>query len=148
MRSIEEYHPELKVQPWGTETLIGEGPGYTMKLLLYNAGYAGGLQYHRKKHETFYLAKGQAKVRYDDGSGKLVEEIMRQGQSFCIPPGAPHQFYAITDCVVFEASTPGTNDRVNVAEKYGRERMEYDLPTTYSEKEIGDFERGLNEYPA
>jgi hypothetical protein len=36
-------------------------------------------------------------------------------------PGVVHQEEAITDCVLIEASTPHSNDRVRVEELYGLE---------------------------
>lgn len=144
MRPIERFHVQETKQPWGIEKLVGEGPGYTLKVLFYEAGKGGGLQYHINKTETFYLISGKATVRYDDGSGALVEDPLRPGEPSChIPAGTPHQFLAVTDCLVVEASTPATNDRVNVAERYGLKAGPNDLPTTWSAEEIAAFEERL-----
>ena len=141
MRSIERFTPEVIIQPWGTETLVAEVPGATMKVLEYEAGKGGGLQYHMKKTEAFYLLSGLARVRYDYGDGILTQVILRPGDAACvIPAGTPHQFLAIEDCVVIEISTPGTNDRVNVAERYGLAVEPGTLPTTYDAETIADFE--------
>ena len=141
MRRIERFWPESKEQPWGQEVLVASTAHYTGKVLFYKAGEAGGLQYHMLKYESFYLFSGRAIVRYDNGNGGLVESTMEPGQTFQIPPGAPHQFEAITNCIVFEASTPGVNDRVNVGERYGRPPEPGTLPTTWSEEEIKAFEQ-------
>lgn len=114
---IEQFYPVTTVQPWGTETLIAETPTYTGKVLFYKAGHAGGFQYHVEKDETFYLHSGQARVFYGAGADSLCRELMIEGESFHIPAGAPHKFEAITDCIVFEVSTPHKHDRVNVAEE-------------------------------
>ena len=144
MRSIERFTPVETRQPWGTETLLAEGPGYTLKLLFYTGGKSGGLQYHICKTESFYIISGKGTVRYDDGNGKLTETPVRAGEpSIHIPAGTPHQFYAISDCLVVEASTPGSNDRVNVAARYGRQPSPHDLPTTWSDEEIAAFEESL-----
>lgn len=60
-------------------------------------------------------------VRYDRGDGTLAAVPMRPGESFHIPVGAPHQFIAVTDCIVFEASLPVFDDRINVADRYREE---------------------------
>lgn len=144
MRSIERFQPQETKQPWGTEKLVGEGPGYTLKVLFYAAGKGGGLQFHVKKTETFYLISGKGIVRYDKGDGTLTEEPVRAGEpSIHIPAGTPHQFVAVSDCLVVEASTPGAHDRVNVAERYGLMPAVGDLPTTWSAAEIAAFEEGL-----
>ena len=115
---IESFQPVTTIQPWGTETLIASTPQYTGKLLFYKAGHAGGFQYHVEKDETFYLLSGRAHVYSVWNDGESVNrEFMMPGDSFHIPPGAPHHFEAIEDCVVFEVSTPHKNDRVNVAEE-------------------------------
>lgn len=142
LKSIEAVTPQVTQQPWGTETLLAETPAYTLKVLFYRAGNGGGLQYHIKKTESFFLHSGEAVVRYDKG-GELETVLMSPGQTFTIPSGAPHQFEAITDCLVYEASTPGSNDRVNVGERYGRPPAPGTLPTTYTDEQIATFEAGL-----
>ena len=118
---IEPFEPrELGPKPWGQELLIAETPHYIGKVLSMNAGHRGGLQYHERKDETFYLFSGRAIVRSDDGHGTLINHDMRPGMSFHIPPRAIHQVRAITDCVFFEVSTPVFDDRVNAGAAYGR----------------------------
>lgn len=134
-------HPSIPIQPvaikalarpWGEEIFVAETPQYLGKLLHYRAGAAGGLQYHVDKDETFYLHSGTAYVDYDGGHGTLVRVTMEPGESFHIPPGAVHRFVAITDCVVFEASTAHYDDRVRVEDRYGVPHLgaEFGLPTT------------------
>ena len=53
-------------------------------------------------------------VRYDNGKGKLVKKILKQGDCFHFPPYFVHQEEAITDCEIIEVSTPHFNDRVRV----------------------------------
>jgi quercetin dioxygenase-like cupin family protein len=87
---------------------------------------------HRTKDETFYLLSGEAWVDSDE-DGDLVRVRMVAGQSFRIPPGAPHRFEAITDCLVLEVSTPVHNDRVRLEEHYDVEvHGPYGLETTES----------------
>lgn len=138
---IERFVPFENVQPWGTETLIADGPGYTGKLLFYKAGHSGGFQYHVEKDETFYLHSGEAMVH----SGLINHTYavkMHSGDSFHIPAGAPHKFTAITDCVVFEVSTPHRNDRVNVAEELtGTPDPPGTLPSTWVRELDGTHRR-------
>lgn len=118
--SVEAFVPyEITGKPWGTELVIAETPHYLGKLLSMKAWHRGGLQYHARKDESFYLYKGQATVIYDNGAGQLTRKIMTPGQCFHVPPGAVHQVVAMTDCVFIETSTPVFEDRVNVAGDYG-----------------------------
>lgn len=119
MRRIEAYHPKILSRDWGAEIFVAETSRYLGKVLRMQAGTKGGLQYHVDKDETFFLFSGRAIVRSDDGHGQLSVTMMLPGQSFHIPPGAPHQVEAIEDCVFFEASTPHYDDRVRCEESYG-----------------------------
>lgn len=121
---------DLGPRDWGQETLLFETPHYIGKALCMVAGSAGGLQYHRKKIETFLLVDGRAIVDYDDGSGTLVSRDLEKGDVVHVPAGAPHRVRAITECLFFEWSTPVFNDRVRVEAEYG-EPEAGGLPTTH-----------------
>ena len=111
--SIELRAPiDMGPRDWGYEYLIAQTDAYIGKMLDMRAGKAGGLQYHRTKVETFYLAKGEALVDYDAGDGKLTRVVMKPGMSVHVPAGAPHRVTAVMDCIFFECSTPVFNDRV------------------------------------
>lgn len=111
---------DMGPRSWGTETLVALSPGkYSLKHLFVKAGSRGGLQYHHFKDESAFLIIGTMLLRYDDGSGKLVEKLVGPGSSFRFPPGSVHQEEAITDCVLIEASTPHANDRVRMEAVYG-----------------------------
>lgn len=116
---IERVQPTVLKRDWGNEIIIAATASYLGKVLEMRAGTKGGMQYHVAKDETFYLVRGMAIVRSDDGAGKLLEQVIRPGESYRIPPGAPHQVEAVDDCVFFEASTPHYEDRVRCDEAYG-----------------------------
>jgi len=121
---------------WGSEDLLVLVPGkYTMKRILLKAGHKGGLQYHRKKNECGVIIYGEMIVKFDNGSGELVEKIITTGDVFHFEPGVVHQTEAITDTVYIEASTPHFNDRVHVEHLYGIAEEAGGLPTT-SDDEI------------
>lgn len=111
---------DLGPRDWGREILVGHAPGlYTGKILEMRAGAKGGLQKHHFKDECGYVVKGTLILRYDDGDGELRERTLQAGDCVHIPPGAIHQEEAVTDCVIFEVSTPHFNDRVRVESEYG-----------------------------
>lgn len=124
MTQIALFKPrEIGPKPWGTELLIAETPHYIGKVLSMTAGHRGGMQYHERKDETFYLFSGEAMVSYivrANGVETVMDMTMQPGDSIHVPPGAVHQVEALTDCVFFEASTPVFEDRVNVGAQYGR----------------------------
>ncbi len=105
---------------WGEENLLVLSSGnYTMKKLSTKAGKKGGIQYHRLKDEANYIISGEMILRYDDGSGNLIEKTVYAGDWFHFPAGCIHQEEAVTDVERIEVSTPHFNDRVRVDENYG-----------------------------
>lgn len=118
-----------KDHTWGREILVCEMAPFIGKVLMMNAGAAGGLQYHRKKVEAFFLDEGQAFVEYDAGDGKLTKIVMAPGMTVQVPAGAVHRVTAVTACKFFEWSTPVFNDRVRVEKEYGEPEVG-GLPTT------------------
>ena len=117
--------PEPKV--WGLEHLVmrqsGQHDGVTGKILYRKPGVRGGLQYHVRKHETFHLVSGYARVYWvvPETTFRVEAHLMRPGESFEVPPGAIHSVEAITDCVFFEVSNAVFDDRVNVEAEYAAE---------------------------
>ena len=123
---------------WGDELLLALAPKqWTLKLISMREGARGGLQYHRLKDEGGVMTSGEMLVRYDDGSGRLVERVLRVGDAFRFPPGAVHQAEALTHCSYVEVSSPHFNDRVHVENEYGIDGEDGGLPSTeFSEIEI------------
>ena len=136
MVSVEFPHPEsVGPREWGTETLLLLSPKkYCMKLITMKAGAKGGLQYHLKKDEGGIMTKGAVRVRYDDGTGNLIERLCRRGDVFHFPTGAIHQIEAVTNCSYIEVSTPHFNDRVHVEKQYGIDEEAGGLPSTSLEQ--------------
>lgn len=122
---------------WGEEIILAHAPKkYTMKLITMAQGKKGGLQYHRQKDEAGVMMRGAMLIRYDDGTGSLVERTVRRGDVFHFPTGCVHQAEAITDCSYIEVSTPHFNDRVHVEKDYGIAEESGGLPST----ELSDIE--------
>jgi len=129
--------PQVKVQlprdmgnrMWGRELLVIDTPAYIGKVLHMKAGGAGGLQKHVEKDEASFLVSGEAWVYTDTGDGKATRFLWMAGTAIHIPPGAVHKVEAITDCTIFECSTPHFNDRIRLEAEYGLPETG-GLPTT------------------
>ena len=118
---IEPFVPQTQTKTWGHEVLVAHTAQYTGKVLYRYAAepwHRAGLQWHRTKDETFYLHEGCVIVYWVDADGMLRQRRMVGGQSFHVPPGAIHSVQTVTDSVMFEASTPVFDDRVNVEADY------------------------------
>jgi len=51
---------------------------------------------------------------------ELQKSELKEGDIFHLPPKAIHRLTALTDCRLFEASTPQLDDVVRIKDRYGR----------------------------
>ena len=96
-------------KPWGREIILTtpELP-YTAKILEIKAGKRLSLQYHDQKLETLCLFSGQANIIWGEDRNNLTTETMIFNNGYTITSHTIHRVEAITDCQLFEASTPET----------------------------------------
>ena len=112
--------PVTKVEkPWGYELHWAKTDRYVGKLIHIQAGHALSLQYHNQKDETIYLHSGRLLFEIKEGE-ELVKREMKPGEAVHGTPKTVHRMTAITDCDVFEASTPELHDVVRLEDRYGR----------------------------
>ncbi|MBT8398031.1 MAG: cupin domain-containing protein [Gemmatimonadetes bacterium] len=112
--------PHRVEKPWGYELIWAQTSEYVGKILHINAGESLSLQYHEVKDETIFLYSG--KMRFWVGSSmEVLEEVeLGEGEAFRVLPGTIHRMQALTECDVFEASTPQLDDVVRIEDRYGR----------------------------
>ena len=114
-------HTPVRVEkPWGHELIWASTDRYAGKILHINAGHLLSLQYHEVKHESIYVLAGRMVFRYRAESGALVDRVMGPGEAQVVPAGLVHQYEALEDCDVLEASTPHLEDVVRLQDRYGR----------------------------
>jgi len=63
---------------------------------------------------------GRMIFRYRDAQGALQDRVMGRGEAQQVPTGLVHQFEALEDSDVLEASTPHLGDVVRLQDRYGR----------------------------
>jgi len=73
-------------RPWGSYTVLGEGPGYKMKKIVVNQGAQLSLQMHYHRSEHWIVTGGTAKVTLGDEI-KMVHE----NESVFIPLSTKHR---------------------------------------------------------
>ena len=73
-------------RPWGSYTVLGEGPGYKMKKIVVNQGGQLSLQMHYHRSEHWIVTAGTAQVTLGD-EVKLVHE----NESIFIPLSTKHR---------------------------------------------------------
>jgi mannose-6-phosphate isomerase len=114
------FVPTRTEKPWGYELLWALSDRYVGKILHVNAGHLLSLQYHNLKHEAIYVLRGRMIFRYRNDKGALVDRVMEAGEAQQVPTGLVHQFEALDDCDILEASTPHLDDVVRLQDRYGR----------------------------
>jgi len=101
--------PKVVEKEWGREIWMANNSeeNYCGKILQINQGYNSSLHFHLKKHETFYITKGQLQVDLIDTiDGVRVTKILNEGDAMEINRGQPHQLIAYDGDVEFiEIST-------------------------------------------
>jgi len=107
-------------KPWGYELRFIATDRYAGKLLFITAGSQLSLQYHEKKDEAFLVHDGTLELVLGQGEEQRVERL-GPGESRHIKPGTIHRFRAVTDCSLFEVSTPELDDVVRLEDDFGRE---------------------------
>jgi mannose-6-phosphate isomerase len=113
-------------KPWGYELHWAKTGRYVGKVIHVNAGHALSLQYHNEKDETIFLWSGRMLFEIAQGhegrapEGELTRREMQPGEAIHIVPKTVHRMTAITDCEIFEVSTPELHDVVRLQDRYGR----------------------------
>jgi mannose-6-phosphate isomerase-like protein (cupin superfamily) len=106
-------------KPWGYEIRFARTDRYAGKVLFIRAGSQLSLQYHEHKDEAFYVHQGTLELVTGAGAEQSAVRL-GPGESRHIPPGTVHRFRAVTDCLLFEVSTPELSDVVRIEDDYGR----------------------------
>ena len=107
-------------KPWGYEIRWAITDRYLGKILHINAGEALSLQYHRAKDECILIVKGEMDYDMGDSETGLERHRLCEGDTIHVTPGTRHRMTAVTECEVFEVSTPEIDDVVRLDDRYGR----------------------------
>ena len=107
-------------KPWGYELIWAKTKDYVGKILHIKEGHRLSLQYHKVKEETIFLHSGKMNLVYENDDGQISEIPLATGEGHHIFPGRKHRMIAVTDCEIFEVSTPHLDDVVRLEDGYGR----------------------------
>ena len=106
-------------KPWGYELRFVRTDRYAGKVLFIKAGNQLSLQYHDRKDEAFFVQSGTLEFVVGTAREQRTERL-GAGDSRHIEPGTVHRFRAVTDCLLFEVSTPELEDVIRIEDDYGR----------------------------
>jgi len=108
-------------KPWGYELIFTPHHlPYTGKIIHVDAGKRLSLQVHDKKVESWILKSGKAKVMWDNDAGELIESELSENEGFTSMVGQRHRLVGVTDCDIFEVSTPEVGTTYRLEDDYKR----------------------------
>jgi len=107
-------------RPWGTYTVLEEGPRFKIKRIVVKPGASLSLQYHNRRSEHWVVVSGTAKIV--NGEHEIT---LGADQSSYIPAGTAHRLAnpGTVDCVMIEVQSGdylGEDDIVRLEDNYGR----------------------------
>lgn len=120
-RGHETYKLHRKVhRPWGTYTVLEEGPRYKIKRIVVKPGARLSLQMHHHRSEHWIVVSGTAKVVNGER-----EIFVGTNESIYIPAGHQHRVInpGVLDLVMIEVQSGeylGEDDIVRFEDHYGR----------------------------
>lgn len=112
--------PSTVARPWGTYTVIDEGPGYKVKRITVYPGKRLSLQLHRQRSEQWVVVAGTARVTADEQVVTLTP-----GQAVAIAVGARHRLENVGSdglqvIEVQNGAYLGEDDIVRLEDDFGR----------------------------
>ncbi len=107
-------------RPWGTYTVLEEGPRFKIKRIVVKPGASLSLQYHHRRSEHWVVVSGSARIV--NGAHEI---LLAADQSSYIPAGTAHRLAnpGEVDCVMIEVQSGdylGEDDIVRLEDNYGR----------------------------
>lgn len=107
-------------KPWGQEEIFAITKDYVGKVLFIKAGEQLSLQYHEKKEESIYVSSGSMEFSLENENGEIEKKTLQEGMHAHISPKRKHRMKGLSDCLIFEVSTPHLEDVVRLEDSYGR----------------------------
>lgn len=116
------------LKPWGYELIFTpKDLPYSGKILHIEAGKRLSLQIHDLKQESCLLSEGKCNLICENIDGELETVEMELGKGYSIKVGQRHRFQAVTDCDIFEVSTPEIGTTYRLEDDYRRPDETQDL---------------------
>ncbi|HEX6648358.1 MAG TPA: phosphomannose isomerase type II C-terminal cupin domain [Pyrinomonadaceae bacterium] len=111
---------EFDRRPWGTYTVLEEGPNFKVKRIQVLPGKRLSYQKHSQRAEHWFVVAGTARVTLDD---KDID--VRAGEAIDIPIGAAHRVEnpGSEDLIFIEVQRGtylGEDDIIRLHDDYGR----------------------------
>ena len=111
---------ETVIKPWGSYTVLQEGPGYKVKCILVKPGASLSLQSHKSRAEHWIVFKGKAQVINGER-----EYLLHENETTFIPLQTKHRLTnpESFDLIIIEVQIGtylGEDDIVRYEDLYAR----------------------------
>lgn len=108
------------IRPWGSYTVLEEGPCFKIKRITVTPGASLSLQKHHKRSEHWVVVSGQANIVIGDKTF-----VLQTNESTFVPMNTPHRLSNPADLplIIIEVQTGeylGEDDIVRMEDTYGR----------------------------
>lgn len=118
--SLAGYSEKIE-KPWGFELIFTpKGLPFTGKIMHIQAGKRQSLQVHDSKEETYFLANGEGGMMIEDSNGQIQRVEFEEGKGYTTRMGQKHRLFAISDCDIWEVSTPEKGTTYRLEDDYSR----------------------------
>ena len=108
-------------KPWGYELhLVSADAPYMAKIMHVNAGARQSMQVHDGKRETWIMLRGRAAALLENEHGEMVQVEVPADKGLSTKVGQKHRVIGITDCDIFEVSTPEAGTTWRLEDDYAR----------------------------
>jgi mannose-6-phosphate isomerase len=121
--AVSSYHNGVaatELRPWGSFTILEEGPRYKIKRIEVKPGHRLSLQMHHHRSEHWIVVSGTAKVVCGE-----TEQMVYSNQSTYVPQGTAHRLEnpGVITLVLIEVQNGeylGEDDIVRYQDDYAR----------------------------
>ncbi len=112
--------PTTMYRPWGSYTILGEGPGYKMKRIVVNPGQQLSLQLHYHRSEHWIVIGGTALVTIGED-----QHMIHKNQSIFVPQTTKHRLenpgkLPLEIIEIQNGEYLGEDDIIRFEDNYGR----------------------------
>jgi mannose-6-phosphate isomerase-like protein (cupin superfamily) len=102
---------DVVLKNWGKEIILHNDSDYCGKILRFKDGAKFSMHFHLKKHEIFFVIKGEFLFKFiDTDDATHHEKRIGKGSVIEINRGDPHQIIALTEGEILEISTQHFDD--------------------------------------
>ena len=119
--AVEQSVHQTVERPWGSYTVMEEGPGYKVKRIVVQPGKKLSLQFHKHRSEHWVVTSGKARMT----CGDVVYDV-GPNESAYVPVGVFHRIQnpgKKSLCIIEVQCGPylGEDDIVRISDDYGRQ---------------------------